>query len=609
MDFSLNMTAFKLPQPLKIPVICSALLVLTVSGLMGCQPQPSASKAGKVLHYFRSSDYKSLDPPKQFDVVSAELIANVYDPLLEYHYLKRPYELKPNLLTKLPELSADKLTYTFTLQKGIKFHDDPCFPEGKGRELNADDALFSIKRFSDANINTQSYPVLLQGRVKGLDAFREQTRQQKEIDHATVEVEGLKKIDSHTFQVILVKPDPLALMAFASESLAIMPPEAIKKYGSKLDHHTVGSGAFILSQNPRRGEIVLKKNPNYHGTYPTEGDPGDQEQKLLNASGQKLPFIDEVRLPLIEEAQPSMLKFLKGEIDWIGIDRDNFKKMAEKTGQEFRLKGEFAKKFQIYSAQSLSSGYITINFKDPVFGKNKALRQAVAHAINVPEIIDKMSNGRGIPLDTMVPLPIAGSQEDIAAKWYPHDLAKAKAKLTEAGYPNGQGLGPITLEYGSTDSLTRQSYEFLRAQLKQSNIELKGNFQTFPTFLKKKEAGNFQLAGGGWQADYPDAENFYQLLYGPNKAPGPNDGTYNNPEYDRLYEQMRQMPPGPERNAVIEKMAALVQQDVPVLLLSNPITVGMHQKWLLNFKRNLMMNSQIKFLDIDPAAKRQGLPR
>ncbi|MGF1604289.1 MAG: ABC transporter substrate-binding protein [Thermosynechococcaceae cyanobacterium] len=604
------MTALKpSPRRMKTPVILSTVLVLTASTLMGCGTGPSKDGAGKVIHYLRSSEYKSLDPPKQFDVVSAELIGSLYDPLLTYHYLKRPYELTPNLAEKMPELADDKITYTFTLRKGVKFHDDPCFPEGKGRELTVDDVLFSIKRFSDANINTRSYAVLLEGRIKGLDQFRAKTREQKDIDYTKEEVEGLKKIDAQTFQVILTEPDPLALMAFANEALVIMPPEAIAKYGQKMDHHAVGTGPFTLAQNNRRGEIVLKKNPNYHGTYPSEGNPGDKEAGLLERAGKQLPFVDEIRLPLIEESQPAMLKFRKGEIDWIGIDRDNFKTMAKKEGDTFSLQGEFAEKFEIYSTPSLSSGYITINFQDQLFGKNKALRQAIAHAIDVQEIIDKMSNGRGIALDTIVPLPIAGSQESIPVKWYPHDLQKAKAKLAEAGFPNGTGLGSITMEYGSADSQTRQSYNFLRAQLQKANIELKPNFQTFPNYLKKLEAANFQIAIGGWQADLPDPENFYQLLYSKNKAPGPNNGSYNNPEYDKLYEQMRRMPPGPERNAVIEKLATIVKEDIPVLLLSNGTVVGMHQKWLLNFKRNLMISSQYKFLDIEPAAKTKGLPR
>ena len=589
-------------------MILSVLWVTTLTLPLGCSPREDLADTDlKVLNYFRSSTYKSLDPPKQFDSVSANIIANVYDSLLEYHYLKRPYELTPNLLEKMPELGEDKLTYTFKLRKGIMFHDDPCFPGGQGRELTSDDVIYTIKRFSDVNVNSRSYPALLQGRIKGLDAFREKSRHQKNLDYAKETVEGLKKLDSHTFQIVMSQPDPLTLMSLATEPLAIVPKEAVDKYGPELAHRPVGTGPFILAQNPRKGVMVLKKNPNYHGKYPSAGAVGDQSQGLLASAGQQLPLLDEIRLPLMEEPQPRMLKFLKGEIDWIGFDRNNFSRMVEKNEQGFQLKDEYAQKFHLYWVESLSSSYITINLKDRVLGNNQALRQALAYLLDVPAFIDKMSNGRGNPLNTIVPLPIAGSERSIKAEWYSHNIPKAQEKLKEAGYPNGQGLAPLTILYGNTTSQTRQSHEFLRAQLDEVGIQLKGEFLSFSDYLRRQESGGFQLAYSGWDADYPDAENFYQLFYGPNKLPGPNDSSYENAEFDRLYDKMRRLPPGPERNQIIEKMATIIKADVPVLLFSSPIAVGMHQKWLLNMKRNVMLSSQLKFLDLDPQVKAKGL--
>jgi len=589
-------------------MVLSALLVATVAVPLGCRPQNGTGNTDvKVLNYFRTATYKSLDPPKQFDAASAEIIETVYDSLLDYHYLKRPYELAPTLLEEMPELGEDKLTYTFKLQKGIKFHDDPCFPDGKGRELTADDVIYTIKRFSDVNVNPQTYPALLQNRIKGLDAFREKTRQQKTLDYAEESVAGLEKVDSHTFKIVMTEPDPLLLMSFATSPLSIVPQEAVEKYGKGLDNRGVGTGPYTLAKSSRRGEVILKKNPNYHGKYPTAGEPEDQSKGLLTKAGEQLPFIDEIRLPLIEEAQPRMLKFRSGEFDWIGIDRDNFPNMAYKDEKGFHLKEEFAEQFEIYSADDLASFYITINFRDKILGQNKALRQALAYAVDTQAIIDKMANGRGYALNTIVPLPIAGSEDSIAAQWYPHDLQKAKEKLQEAGYPEGQGLPPLVVLYGSATTQTRQSHEFLRAQFAKVGIQLKPEYLSFSDYLRRKEAGSFQLASGGWGADYPDAENFYQLFYSPNKAPGPNDGSYNNPEYDQLYEQMRRMPPGPERNQVISKMAAIFKEDAPIFSITMPIVVGMHQKWLLNLKRNVMLGAHFQFLDIDTQAKAKGL--
>jgi ABC-type transport system substrate-binding protein len=111
---------------------------------------------------------------------------------------------------------------------------------------------------------------------------------------------------------------------------------------------------------------------------------------------------------------------------------------------------------------------------------------------------------------------------------------------------------------------------------------------------------------GGWQADYPDAENFYQLLYSKNKRPGPNYSNYDNREYDALFEQIRSMPNGPERYALFKKMVAILKRDVPVVFTYSPIAVGMHQRWVENFKRNMMMDTPFKYFDLDPARQHEG---
>ncbi len=599
-----------------------AIVAFLALGLaLGAACKPDKDKGGnggekkadgtskKVLNYFRQSDFKSLDPPKQFDQASAELITQVYDTLLEYHYLRRPYELSPSLVEEMPKLGEDKKTSTCKLRKGVKFADDACFPGGKGKELTADDVLYTLKRFADAGVNTRSYDPMLGGRIVGLDEYRTKSRENSKLDHWTEQVEGLKKIDSHTFSITLTREDPLALMPFASSVLSIVPKEAVDKYGAEFERTPVGTGAFILKENPRRGTLVFARNPNYFLKYPTDGEATDKDLGLLADAGKQLPLIDEVHMPLIEEAQPRMLKFLSGEIDWIGMDKDNFSKMAEKTDKGFALKGEYAKQFDIYTVESLSSSYWEINMKDELLGKNKALRQAIAYAMDVPGYLDKMYNGRGYKLHTIVPLPIAGSERDVQSPYYETNLELAKAKLVEAGYPNGEGLPPIKVEFRATTKDIRQSFEFHRAQMAKVGITLEGNFQTFTAFLKKIESANFQIADAGWAADYPDAENFYQLLYGPNKAPGPNEGAYENPEYDKLFVQMKVMTPGPERNAVIKQMSDILTEDVPTIFIWTPITMGLHQKWVGNMKRNIMLDAHFKYLNIDAAAKAKGIQK
>ncbi len=553
----------------------------------------------KILRVARRTEYKSLDPAAQFDSASAEIVTNVYDTLLEYHYLKRPYELVPNLLDRMPEKLDGGATYRFHLRRDVHFIDDVAFAGGNGRGLVSDDVIYSIKRFADANVNTKSY-VLVRGVIDGLDAFREATaRHGPGMDYDSFDVSGLQKIDDYTIDVRFTGDNPLALYPFAASPMSIVAREAVDHYGTDFASHPVGTGPFILEVNDRRGTLELVKNPHYHGRYPSEGEPGDVERGLVNDAGTALPLVDELHLPLIEESQPAMLRFRKGRLDLHGVDRDNFIKMVRRDDDgNFHLKRPYDEYFEMYSEEALTCEYIAFNSKDPLLGGNKALRQAIAWALDVEELIKIMLNGRAEPLKTIVPHPIAGSERDIDVDYYEHDPDKARAKLVEAGYPGGEDLPVIEFDLRSTTKETRQSFEFIRHQLAMVGIETTARFHTFTAYLKRIESGNFQVAISGWFADYPDAENFYQLLYGKNQPPGPNIGSFAHPTYDRLYEEIRFMANGPARFAKLAQMAEIVREEVPVILRYNRLAFGIHQKRLRNVTAHMMNDAPYKFLNL-----------
>jgi oligopeptide transport system substrate-binding protein len=251
--------------------------------------------------------------------------------------------------------------------------------------------------------------------------------------------------------------------------------------------------------------------------------------------------------------------------------------------------------------------YINLNMKDPLIGGNKALRQALLHLTDTQGEIDVLLNGRGQKLKSIVPLEFPGSERDTGATYPGYDVARAKALLAQAGFPDGKGLPPLLYRVAGTSSTERTAFDFAKARYAAAGVQLRAEFSDYPTAIKAAEAGNFQIANlGGWVADYPDAENFYQLLYGKNVAPGPNHSAFANAAYDRAYEAARLMSNGPQRFAHFRTMNDIIKDEVPMILRANNVRFGIRQKWLGNFKRNELV-PEFKYLDIDMAAKKKGI--
>jgi len=580
-------------------------LVLLAASLLA----PAAFAADPVvLTVPRLAQFDTLDPPREADVQSDIMLRQVYSTLLTYGYLERPYKLEPDLLETLPALSADKLTYTFRLRKDVRFVDNTCFPGGKGRELTADDAIYMFKRFADGNVNTRSWFVM-EGSIAGLDEFRAATlKAGPGVDYARIDVPGLRKVDKFTFTVRLTHVNPQFLYGLAQPSTSIVPVEAVQTYKERLAVTPVGTGPFMTAQPiERKGTVHLVRNPGYHGRYPTTGEPGDAAKGLLKDAGRKLPLVDVLEMPLIEESQPQALKFLRGELDRRNLDRANFTKMATRAADgTLVLLPEYAPKFNLATAPGANAVYIDMNMRDTVVGKNKALRQAIAAAIDVPSLVNVIWNGRGIALNSFVPVDFVGSERDTAPPPRKRDLALARKLMAEAGYPDGKGLPPLTVRLPAADADTRNEFDVLKTQVAAIGVHLLGDFNDTPTFTRAMDAGNFQLAYLAWYADYPDAQDYYQILYGKNVAPGPNSGAFANAAYDKAYEAALVMPNGAQRVELFKQMNAILRDEVPVIPLYESVRADSLQKWTGNFKRNVF-TTEMPFMSVDMAAKKKGL--
>ena len=561
-----------------------------------------------VLTVPRLDEFETMDPPGAFDEKSEQVQRQVYGTLLTYAYLERPYKLVPDLAEAMPTLSADRLTYTFHLRQGVRFHDNPCFPGGKGREMTADDVLYSLKRYADANVNRHSW-FAMAGAVAGLDAYHAATlKAGPTADLTATAVAGLRRIDAHTLSITLTRPNPLFLFSLALTSTAVVPAEAVRFYKDRFGVNPVGTGPFMI-KGPldRKATLHFVRNPSYYGVYPSAGAPGDAEAGLLKNAGKKLPLVDAIDMPLVQEPQTAALKFLKGELDLRPLDRANFIRMVQRGPDgAVRLAPEYAPKFALYGAPALDTYYMRLNMKDALVGGNKALRRALASAVDAQAIVDVLNNGAGRKAASLVPYDLPGNERETGATAIAHDVAAARRLLAEAGYPGGKGLPPISISFVGADSATHNLADLLRAQFAGIGVQLRPDFMDLPAHTKAMEGGNFQVSYNFWYADYPDPEDFYQLFYSRNTAPGPNIGAYANPAYDKAYEAMRLMPDGPERLAQMKTMNAILKDDVPVIVLYGSVRYGLQQKWVSGFKRNVFLQEHM-FMSVDMAAKRKGL--
>ncbi|HEY8974989.1 MAG TPA: ABC transporter substrate-binding protein, partial [Burkholderiaceae bacterium] len=224
------------------PVLC-AIALASLAGVAA----PATAPEPSVLAVARVAQFDTLDPQRQFDFYSDQVLRQVYSTLLTYAYLERPYKLEPDLLEAMPTLGADKVTLTFRLRKGVRFVDNACFPGGRGRELTADDVLYSLKRYADANVNNKSY-FAMQGAVVGLDEFRAATAKAgPDVDVSTMDVAGLRKIDKYAFTIRLTHENPLFLYALTLSSTDIVPVEAVRMYKERLSVTPVGTGPFMAT--------------------------------------------------------------------------------------------------------------------------------------------------------------------------------------------------------------------------------------------------------------------------------------------------------------------------------------------------------------------------
>ncbi len=579
------------------------VLVLFIAA--SCTKNNSEADGEKVLYISTPAKVKGFDPNEASDLYSGNEVARVYEGLLQFHYLKRPYTLAPNLAEAMPTVSTDGLTYTFKLKKGVLFHDNACFPQGKGREMTSADVVYSIKRLADPKLQSKGW-WLVDGKIAGLNDWREKNADAELVDYEA-EIPGVKAIDSHTVQFKLTKPFPQFLYALAMPFTSVVPKEAVEKYGAEFLNNPVGTGPFTTETYTQSNKIVYTKNPKYRDEfYPSEGEEGDEAKGLLKDKGKKLPLVDKLVVSIITEEQTRWLNFLKGKLDTMSIPAEQFNQViipGKGLAEDFTKKGIRAEK-----KVGLDVTYNAFNHEHKLFKNNLKLRQAMSAAYDRDKINKNFFYGISVPAQSIVPPNIAGHIEGFKGPYQNLDLEKAKKLLAEAGYPNGKGLPEITYHY-KYDTKARQMTEMFQQMMSKIGIKIKPMGVTWPELMKLVNTKQTMMFGMAWGADYPDAENFLQLLYSPNQAPGSNGSNFHDPEFDKMYEKASVMGDTPERTALYEKMYKYAAEKTPLIFGFHRVGYGLLHSWLKNFKFTEFTHGISKYYDIDMKTKSENIEK
>lgn len=549
---------------------------------------------GNIYRYPMGMKIKGFDPALGDDVYSHIALKQVYETLLQYHHLKRPYQVESLLAESLPVISEDRLTYTFKLRRGIYFQEDKCF-NGKKREMVAQDVIYSIKRLADVKNQSTGWWIF-DGRIKGLNEFRQRSIDSEYTDYA-LPVEGLQAPDNYTFIMTLTQPCSQIPYFFTMSYTSVVPKEAVDFYGEEFLNHPVGTGPYKLVEWKKGLRLKYVKNSEYHEEfYPNDGSPGDREAGLLEDAGKRIPFIDTLIMNVFVESQPQWLNFMKGNIEVSGIPKDNYNQAIT---PEKSLKKEIADKgINLHINPSLDVTYTFFNMEDQVLGKNVHVRRAFCYAWDVEKTIKLMFNDRAILAHSPVPPGLLGYDSTFKNPYQKFDPDLARRELEAAGYPEGKGLPEF--EYLSNDNTTsRQWSDKFVKEMGDVGIKIKVLSVTWPEFLKRIKNKKYQIAGMAWQADYPDPENFVQLLYGPNEAPGTNNANYKNQEYDRLYNELILTENNQKKVELIHRMKEIFVEDCPWIPGVHRLSFGLIYSWVKNRKYNDISPGNFKYIKVD----------
>ena len=529
------------------------------------------------------------------------------------------------------------------------------------RELVADDYVYAIRRLATPRVKSPAFSPM-SDYIVGLKEYGEKMveidkalrkdlaptdRDLPMLDFRRYPFSGAEAIDAHTLRIRVIGKYPQFKYWLAMTFFAPIPWEAEKLYAQPgmaeknltLNYWPVGTGPYMLTVFEENRRHVLERNPNFHGeTYPCDGEPGDKEKGYLDDCGKPLPFVDKVVFDIEKEAVPLEAKFLQGYYDSPAVERlDYGTGMIVKMGDSKETEKEYREKgIKLPTTIEANNWYIGFNWLDPVVGKgdtpeqmerNRKLRQALSIALDWEEHIAIFERGQGVAAQGPLPPSLFGYRGDGPSAFDPYvynrgpdgkpvrkGIDEAKKLLAEAGYPDGRDAktgSPLVLNFDYQSSPTpgvKALMDWYQKQFAKIGVQLEIRATDYNRFQDKINKGSVQIFFWGWLADYPDAENFLFLLFGPNSKAltngnGENSANYQNAEFDKLFTQMKFLDDGPEKQKLIDRMIEIVQRDAVWSFGYFPTSAAAFQQWVYNGKPTQIVRNHIGYLRLDPALR------
>ena len=596
----------------------SVLALFLFASMLVFTPTAFAAEKKTIKIAFRSAE-NGFDPQQIEDRYSTGICENIFESFLTYDWLARPVKLVPQTVESVPEGEEGGTLYTFRIKPGILFADDPVF-KGNKRELVAKDMEYAVKRFRDP-ANRSPYSWLFEDKIVGFDEFVDKMKKANKYEYDTP-IEGIKVLDKYTISFKLRAPDFNFLYFFAMPLVVPVAREVIEGYPTDTRGHPVGTGPYVLKEWVRRSKIVLERNPNYRGhTLSSEfADPNDPwDQAAIKAlAGKTLPLIDRIEVYPIEEEQPRFLAFMNVQHDYI-----------EETPlayvQELFANGKLSSAMQKRGVSRFPEmqpeiTFDTFNMDDKFIGgykpENIAFRRALVHAHDRPSEISIIRRGNAIPVMSPIPNGVVGFDPTFRTMEQEYNPEKARALLDMYGYVDKDGDGwrdmpdgrQIILEfkYRSNEEASRQQAELWTKNLNAIGIRMTSVSQQFVDLLKDRKVGKYQISNVAWVADYPDAQNFLQLLYGPNTDIS-NDARFNLPEYNKLYSAALKLPDGPERNKLYREMNRVLTAYAPWAYGVQRLYNHFINPWVLGYKKHPILYTSFRFMDVDVAMQKAAM--